>query len=294
MFGYLRPYKDEMRLKDIRKYSTYYCALCNQIRKDYGFFWTAFLNYESVYTLLFLESFKEYPEKSLTLRCHLNPFMKKKLQINGDILAYSAFVNMALLDLKFEDNEYDGNKLPWRILKRILHGKKRYKEMSESHKGLLESLKDQADLLRRREKENSNLDSCADTTGNMLVEIIKYWLRDIETESEMYGTVVQLHFHVGKLIYTLDAYEDFESDISKNQFNPIVFISPEKGRLAALEKTRKIMLLLKFCIAQEIKKVEVAKNKEIIENILTFGIEHSLMKAEEKRTHVHRRSNEAI
>lgn len=56
MFGYLRPYKNELKLKDIKKYSAYYCALCKQIRKDYGIMWSAFLNYESVYVMLFLET----------------------------------------------------------------------------------------------------------------------------------------------------------------------------------------------------------------------------------------------
>ena len=35
MFGYLRPFKDELLGKDLKKYNSYYCGLCNEIREVY-------------------------------------------------------------------------------------------------------------------------------------------------------------------------------------------------------------------------------------------------------------------
>ena len=52
MFGYIKPYKNELKMKHINEYKTCYCILCNGIRKYFGFFYTVFLNYESVLLML--------------------------------------------------------------------------------------------------------------------------------------------------------------------------------------------------------------------------------------------------
>ena len=175
MFGYLRLYKDEIRIKDMKKYSSYYCALCNEIKKDYGVFWTFFLNYESTYILLFLESYLKCDTEEKIMKCHMNPFQKKKIEINGDNLKYAAFINMYLLALKFEDDKIDERNLLYAILQKRLSRKQIYKEMISIHEELIGLLKEQSEILQRLEKEEGTIDSCADTTGMMLKHIVSYW-----------------------------------------------------------------------------------------------------------------------
>lgn len=279
MFGYLRLCKDEIRIKDMKKYSSYYCALCNEIKKDYGVFWTLFLNYESTYILLFLESCLKCDTEEKILKCHMNPFQKKKIEVNSENLKYTAFINMYLLALKFEDDRMDDKNLLYAILQKRLSRKQIYKEMMNIHEELIELLREQSAILQRLEKEKGCIDSCADTTGMMLRHIVSYWQerKNCETECNSY----KLQYYIGKLIYILDAYEDFEKDSRKKQFNPILYMEGEEKE--NLAKTETIIMLLKNSIRKEMKKIEFVKNTDIIENILTYGISNAIQKIKEKK-----------
>lgn len=285
MFGYLRPFKEELRIKDIKKYSSYYCALCNEIRKKYGRFWTFFLNYESIYILIFLESCTTNEKVVKSLTCHINPLMKKKIYINESNLAYAAFINMFLLELKFEDNIYDEKQILYKILRKILSNKKTFKDMHNEYSSLIKLINEQFKKLQVLEAEKGTLDSCADTTAIMLSEIIDYKIQIDQKDKEK--DFKKINYYIGKLVYILDAYEDYEKDIKKNQFNPIIYMEGEKGE--SEDKVIKIILLLKFCICQEINKIEWIINADIIENVLTFGIDHTVRRIDEaKKKNVYR------
>jgi hypothetical protein len=36
MFGYIAINKDEMKIKDFHTYQSYYCGLCQSLKKSYG------------------------------------------------------------------------------------------------------------------------------------------------------------------------------------------------------------------------------------------------------------------
>ena len=36
MFGYVRPYKPELLVKELTRYQSVYCGICKQIGRDYG------------------------------------------------------------------------------------------------------------------------------------------------------------------------------------------------------------------------------------------------------------------
>lgn len=283
MFGYLRPYKEELRVKDIKKYSSYYCALCNEIKKDYGRFWTFFLNYESVYILLFLESYMTNEKEEQNITCHMNPFMKKKAQINHKNLEYAAFVNMFLLEMKFEDDESDEGKLLYRFLRKRLNKKNLFQEMSQKHNRLIEVLREQSTKLHELEMEKGTIDSCAGTTGVMLSAIINYWVCSNQEDFEEEENLKKLHYHIGKLIYILDAFQDFERDVKKSQFNPMIYMQGTEEELK--NKVEQIIILFKFSIKREIERVPLITNVDIVTNILTFGIEHTIerIKREKKK-----------
>ena len=37
MFGYLQPFKDELKYKHIKEYKKYYCSVCNGLRREFGY-----------------------------------------------------------------------------------------------------------------------------------------------------------------------------------------------------------------------------------------------------------------
>lgn len=283
MFGYLRPNREELKLKDHRKYMSYYCGLCNAIRRNYGIMWTLFLNYESAYLLLFLESYMKNDTEKIEFRCQMNPLKKVRVAIDTVNLDYVAFVNMLLLEMKLEDDELDEKKHIQKILKSFLNHKKQYKQMKDVHYDLVKDLKRQSRILIELEKAKGSIDSCADTTAEMLVAIIKYWYQINNADYVVEKSIVKLHYYIGKLIYILDAYEDFEKDRKKMQFNPMLYMDKEENYDKVIKKTRTIINLLNYCIKDRLTKIEFNTNKEIMQNVLTHGIEQAINRIEQRK-----------
>ena len=70
--------------------------------------------------------------------------------------------------------------------------------------------------------KETNLDLVAGLTGEMLGEIMCW--REDEWQEEMRT----LGFYMGKFIYLMDAYEDYEADQKKNCYNPLVYMEKER------------------------------------------------------------------
>ena len=52
MFGFIRPVKPELRVKEADRFQQVYCGLCHAIRARYGRFYTFFLSYDMTFFAL--------------------------------------------------------------------------------------------------------------------------------------------------------------------------------------------------------------------------------------------------
>ena len=112
MFGYVVPYKDELKLKDVQKYKRYYCAVCNQIRKRYGRIATIFLSYEIVFTLILLDDFSEKEKtECMKLGCQFDIVHIGEIELSKELIAYLAWANLHMSFWKLKDNWIDEKKL---------------------------------------------------------------------------------------------------------------------------------------------------------------------------------------
>ena len=69
------------------------------------------------------------------------------------------------------------------------------------------------ELGKAEDAQESNIDKISGLTGTMLGEIFA-WREDIWAEELRY-----FGFYLGKFVYLMDAYEDFETDKRKNAYN---------------------------------------------------------------------------
>lgn len=56
MFGYVTPYKMELKIKDYEKFKAYYCGLCRSIKYNIGNVPRISLNYDMTFLALLLDS----------------------------------------------------------------------------------------------------------------------------------------------------------------------------------------------------------------------------------------------
>ena len=75
MFGYVRPFRPELKCKDFDLYRATYCGLCRCLRRRYGLIAPMLLNFDFTFLALLLWE----PEEGFTPcrgRCHANPLRK--------------------------------------------------------------------------------------------------------------------------------------------------------------------------------------------------------------------------
>ena len=111
----------------------------------------------------------------------------------------------------------------------------------------------------------TNLDAVSGLTGEMLGEVF-CWKED-EWAEEMRT----LGFYMGKFIYIMDAYEDYDSDLQKNEYNPLVYLVRENKQ--DMDTFCKLLLtsMMSEC-AKSFERLPILLHADILRNVLYSGV----------------------
>ena len=108
MFGYIKPYKPEMRMKEYELYRSFYCSMCKKLGKSYGVFARFTLNYEFVFLALLYSSLNDSDCPTKQGRCPFDPAKKcNYCEISGEEFEFSSSAAVMLLYYKLLDNLRD-------------------------------------------------------------------------------------------------------------------------------------------------------------------------------------------
>ena len=75
MFGYVRPWRDELKVRQNRDYEALYCGVCHALGKRHGFIARMFLNYDFTFLAMLLDGAKPEPASR---RCPARLWCRKK------------------------------------------------------------------------------------------------------------------------------------------------------------------------------------------------------------------------
>ena len=81
MFGFIRPYKPELRVREVNRFQAVYCGLCHEIKDRYGRLQTYFLSYDMTFLLWSLVPSQRKNRKrdiAVAMPAH---FVKKRLPV---------------------------------------------------------------------------------------------------------------------------------------------------------------------------------------------------------------------
>lgn len=218
MFGYVKPYIPELKVKEYDCYKAFYCGLCRAMGKCTGKCSGCTLSYDFV----FLAAVRCAITKSDILyekkRCFMHIFKKQSVVKLNPSLEYCSYSACLLTCAKISDdiNDEKGiDKFKANTLKKLFYSphKKSKKQLPDLEIKLAKALNELSVL----EKQNASADECADISGNMLEAIFSYGLNG--TEAAIASNIGR---NIGKLIYLIDAIEDYNDDIKKKRFNPLV------------------------------------------------------------------------
>ncbi|MEG0115579.1 MAG: DUF5685 family protein, partial [Hydrogenoanaerobacterium sp.] len=107
MFGYIKPFKPQMRICEYDTYKAVYCGLCKQLGHSYGIAARFTLSYDFAFLSLLDMSLLDEPPKFCKERCFANPLKKRYCCKSDEASRLSACTAMVMLYYKVEDNYRD-------------------------------------------------------------------------------------------------------------------------------------------------------------------------------------------
>lgn len=277
MFGYIITNKDELKIKDYNLYRSFYCGLCQKLKKNYGFIGQLSLSYDMTFLILLLTGLYEESPTQSTCKCIAHPFEKHPISSNS-FTAYAADMNLLLTYYKCLDDWTDEKKKSSLLYSRALQRKIRQitKHYPEKSRIIEENLKAITECEKRKE---TDLDLVAGYFGTIMASIFS--CRD----DEWTETLKEMGFFFGKFIYLMDAYEDLEADRKKGNYNPFLPLS-EKPDFEEMAHRILTMMMAECCRAFE--RLPILSYTDILRNILYSGVwthYNQVKQKKEEQTH---------
>ena len=277
MFGYIKPYKPEMKMKEFDTYKAIYCGLCKKLGEKYGFFARMTLSYD--FTFLALVSLGMSPQCSgfRNEKCMVNPFKKKPCLAPCDDLDFVASSAMVMFYYKLKDNYLDGNLKDkiFSLLAMPFANSARKKVLKKYE--ILDTLfsKCMKDQKVVEESKSISVDRSAQPTAEALAGVFEL----LSEDSVQKQVLNRLGYLTGRYVYFIDALDDLEDDIKNNNYNVFYnkFIAEENTNIDDMKQYAKETINLTVGqIASCYELLDLNRYKEILDNIIYLGLHNSL------------------
>lgn len=272
MFGYVIINKGDMKFKEFDIYHSYYCGLCQMLKKQYGFTGQLTLTYDMTFAVMLLSSLYEPEVSEDVVNCVAHPFEKHQTR-QTIYTEYGADMNVLLSYYKCMDDWADEKKLTRftyaKLLKKGYHrAYNKYPEKARRIENLLR------ELSREENKQSADIDRMAGIFGRIMSEVLA------PKADEWEKSLRNMGFYLGKFIYLLDAYEDVYEDRGKGRYNPFTIKCDDPD---FEEEVRTILTMMMAECSREFEKLPILDNVEILRNIIYSGVWYRYEAVNQKR-----------
>ena len=218
MFGYIKPYIPELKVRDYELYKAVYCGLCKSMGKTTRLFSRFALSYDAVFLALVLSSLHGIEFETYKGRCGLNVLKKLIIAKDCDILRYSSAASAQLTYYSLLDKIRDEKGLKRLFAKTALPAFRKIKKRAHSVYDFDDEKTEKLlDTLHKAEEENTeSLDYVSDIFGQLL----SYYFECGAPEDKKRSAAV-IGRMTGRFIYAADACDDLQKDIKKGAYNPL-------------------------------------------------------------------------
>lgn len=270
MFGFIRPVRPELRVREVDRFQQVYCGLCHAIRGRYGRFYTLFLSYDMTFYALVIGCGSTETPPPCHKRCDASPFRKKACAAPDEFLEQAADVSVLLTYHKLRDSLAD-EKGAKRLLAKTLCrlGRKGYEKardrLPEADRQMVEALRD----LQALEQQNcDSMDRAADASARLTAAAVP------QTGDARERILTQMFYHVGRWVYLLDACADVAEDLVSGNYNPVVrrygLQAPALSEIKQPLETTLERSLVDVCSAFDLLRPE--RDEGLLRNIIFLGM----------------------
>lgn len=271
MFGFIRPVKSELRVRELERFQSVYCGLCHAIRRRYGRIHTFALSYDMTFLTLLLEGLLPEEAGTQRLRCDASPVRSKCVLCDDKALGFAADINVLLTYHKLQDTIADDRgikRLTARFLRQLAaHGYHKARAVQPALDGVMTGcLKELAEVEGAR---LPSIDRAADPFARLLSACVPDWV-----DGGTARILRELLYHIGRWIYLIDACADVSDDWKTGSYNPVALRyelkSPSLERVKEpIERTLERSLA---SIHAAFVLLDIRRDRELLENIICLGL----------------------
>ncbi len=171
VFGYLKPDKPELKIREYEEYKSVYCGLCKYLGKYYGIVSRLTLSYDCTLIAMLIMSLRNESINYSKKRCVVNPLKKCNFCFSsGESYHFAGAVSVIMTYYKLEDTIYDSGffkATAARFLKLIF--KRSHKKAIAAYPEIEEITKNMmSEQLEIEKHKNSSIDCSADPTAKAI------------------------------------------------------------------------------------------------------------------------------
>ena len=281
MFGYVKPFVPELRVKEYDFYKSVYCGLCRSMKKHTGELSRMTLSYDMTFFALVRMALMRTDVRVRKKRCFLHPLKKRPMMDDNDALAYTAAVSAILTYHKLEDTLADEKGLK-RFVARMLRpcARRIRRRALKSVRDVAQTVEASMRALCALEAEKCAVpDMPADAFGDMLGKLLAFGLSGADAR-----IAYEIGLHTGRWVYLVDAVCDHADDRKSGSYNPFLLAFPDEEQLSGVLKRSLagVMAMEADAIMRAVDLIDLSDRavlRACIENIIYDGMENAVATA---------------
>lgn len=276
MFGYVKPFKPELKIKEFDTYKAVYCGLCHQLGKVFGPFAKLTLSYDFTFAAVLSLALKENFCGFKKTTCMANPLKRKDCAVPCDETEFVSACAMTLFYYKLKDNIKDSS-----FLKKVIYitllpfasvarkkARKLYPFLDEVFGNMMKE-----QFILEKEK-NVSIDRAAEPTAKALELVFS------EFDKEQERPLGRMGYLLGRWIYLLDALDDLKKDAKTKNYNPFLikfdaYNLTEEKKEEIIEYGKGALNITVAELAKAYELLNLYRYKTILDNIIYLGFKKS-------------------
>ena len=252
MFGYIKPFSGELKVREFELYKSFYCGLCRTMGNKISRLSRLTLSYDMVFLVIVRTVLTGEKIEGNKFRCKLKALKKKRCIAPNESLLYCACVSASLSYHKYKDDIAD-SKSRLKKLKKIspffLLLSHMRKKSRRYHPELENLIVPHLKRLSELEARNcASIDETASCFAGLMENIFSFGI----TAPNGLETAKTVGRNLGRWLYMADALDDFEKDKKKGEYNPFVAYYKDKDSLAS------DMDLVKYALTSNLNEMDEA------------------------------------
>lgn len=278
MFGYVKPYNPELRVRELEEYKAVYCGLCKQLGRSFGVFARFTLSYDFAFLAMLKTALdSEICPETERCACIAHPFCKRIRVRENAAMQMAARAAMISVYYKLLDDREDegffrriGAMLLLPFAKRARRKALAFADGAAADEAAAKMSAAQAQL----EAEKCQIpDAAAEPTANFLAAVLK----NCAATAEQAAVLERFGYLLGRYVYLCDALDDLEDDRRRGRYNPFLYAGGEAAIAA-----KNALFLTTAELSDDFDLLELHRYEGILENIIRIGLRAEVIRIEKK------------